>query len=383
MVRRIGFAYIGIMMSFILKAQVQTVLLNEIGDTKIAEIYPHKVAMPVSKFKKKVLYTEIPNRFSKSFKDTIKFSYKTKSNRIVPKKIKCIDCKGKKWRFKYNGKQNIITITGNSYINKYHLFDLSEREGSLKAIPKQMPNNVLDTSQWLGVEMIYLKYGQVKVHDSLFSIGLFDANRDGKFTSDKDVITISDGNTRFFFVNFTCKSQHVVDIRYIDYYGTYFKINEIAENGSYIKLQEVTEPPKDSIIYIDNKIRNFKSEFNDSIYHMNNFLSKDKLLLIDFWTEFCPPCIRDIAYLNRLQSEYGDNITVLGIFDNGSEEDLNRIVNQYDIQYPVIMSSKEIKEDLTVLGFPRKLLVAPDGIILKRKISNKEIDAYLKERNEK
>ena len=114
MVRRIGFAYIGIMMSFILKAQVQTVLLNEIGDTKIAEIYPHKVAMPVSKFKKKVLYTEIPNRFSKSFKDTIKFSYKTKSNRIVPKKIKCIDCKGKKWRFKYNGKQNIITITGNS-----------------------------------------------------------------------------------------------------------------------------------------------------------------------------------------------------------------------------------------------------------------------------
>ena len=75
----------------------------------------------VSKFKKKVLYTEIPNRFSKSFKDTIKFSYKTKSNRIVPKKIKCIDCKGKKWRFKYNGKQNIITITGNSYINKYHL----------------------------------------------------------------------------------------------------------------------------------------------------------------------------------------------------------------------------------------------------------------------
>ena len=95
---------------------------------------------------------------------------------------------------------------------------------------------------------------------------------------------------------------------------------------------------------------------------------KGKVLLINFWATWCPPCRREIPSLIKLQEEFGpDKFAVIGISEDTGKKPVVRFIEKNSINYPVAMSTKKVKRDFGgVTGIPANFLVDQDGIILKR-----------------
>ena len=59
-------------------------------------------------------------------------------------------------------------------------------------------------------------------------------------------------------------------------------------------------------------------------------------LVINFWAEWCPPCLEEIPELGKLVEENPD-IAVIGVsYDKLSNDELGALVNKLDIKYPIV-----------------------------------------------
>jgi len=67
---------------------------------------------------------------------------------------------------------------------------------------------------------------------------------------------------------------------------------------------------------------------------------KGKVVILDFWATYCPPCIEEIPHLMELQAKYGEDLHVIGLHVGGDEdrpkipEFMERLKITYPIAYP-------------------------------------------------
>jgi thiol-disulfide isomerase/thioredoxin len=48
---------------------------------------------------------------------------------------------------------------------------------------------------------------------------------------------------------------------------------------------------------------------------------KGKVVVLDFWATYCPPCIEEIPHLNALQAKYGaENLEIVGLHVGGPDD---------------------------------------------------------------
>lgn len=88
-------------------------------------------------------------------------------------------------------------------------------------------------------------------------------------------------------------------------------------------------------------------------------------LVVNFWAEWCPPCLEEIPELNLLAQENGD-VQVLGVsFDRLPNEELVALSEKLDIQYPVVAT-----EPMPFLpmerpqSLPASYIVTPKGEVM-------------------
>ena len=95
-----------------------------------------------------------------------------------------------------------------------------------------------------------------------------------------------------------------------------------------------------------------------------------KVVLLDFWTYGCINCIHIIPDLQRLESEYPDELVVIGVhsakFTNESAtENIRQVVLRYGIEHPVVNDPDfEVWSDYQVGAWPTVFLIDPTGNIL-------------------
>jgi thiol-disulfide isomerase/thioredoxin len=62
---------------------------------------------------------------------------------------------------------------------------------------------------------------------------------------------------------------------------------------------------------------------------------KDKIVVLNIWADWCPPCIVEMPYFNKIDEQ--ENIVVLGFhfdqFDVLANEEVNRLINKFDMKF--------------------------------------------------
>lgn len=95
-----------------------------------------------------------------------------------------------------------------------------------------------------------------------------------------------------------------------------------------------------------------------------------KVLLVNFWATWCPPCVEEMPELVALQSEMANkNLQIIGIGID-SPSNIQEFSAKYKISYPLLMAGIEGTELSRQFGnqaggLPFTVLIRPDGKIQK------------------
>ena len=67
---------------------------------------------------------------------------------------------------------------------------------------------------------------------------------------------------------------------------------------------------------------------------------RGKVVVLDFWATYCPPCLEEIPHLNKLKNRYGADLQIVGLHVGGEEDQekvpefARRLEIIYDLAYP-------------------------------------------------
>jgi len=93
-----------------------------------------------------------------------------------------------------------------------------------------------------------------------------------------------------------------------------------------------------------------------------------KVLVINFWATWCPPCLEEIPHFINLQDKYGDQgLQFLGIALEGVD-DVTSFANRLGINYPLLVGEQEViklagKLGNRIGGLPYTVILDRSGII--------------------
>jgi thiol-disulfide isomerase/thioredoxin len=94
---------------------------------------------------------------------------------------------------------------------------------------------------------------------------------------------------------------------------------------------------------------------------------KDKVILVNFFATWCPPCRAEIPHLINLRNKYKDKFEVVAVMlDDGlALEEKKEFVNKFKINYTVTINQNENHSLANTIGnvrsIPYMMLFAPNG----------------------
>ena len=93
---------------------------------------------------------------------------------------------------------------------------------------------------------------------------------------------------------------------------------------------------------------------------------KGKVVLLDFWATWCPPCRMEIPDFVELQKTYGEKgLVVVGVsLDEEGASVLKPFMKQFGINYLVVLADAEIAKAFGgVASIPTTFIIGRDGRI--------------------
>jgi thiol-disulfide isomerase/thioredoxin len=93
-----------------------------------------------------------------------------------------------------------------------------------------------------------------------------------------------------------------------------------------------------------------------------------KVVLLNFWATWCPPCRQEIPILVDLAKKYKDNLLIVGVsVDDGSPDDVREFARAFHMNYPVVMWSHELVSEYGgVPALPTTFLINKDGRVVQK-----------------
>lgn len=101
----------------------------------------------------------------------------------------------------------------------------------------------------------------------------------------------------------------------------------------------------------------------------NLALQKGKVILLDFWATWCPPCKVEIPWFVEFQRKYGpQGFVVIGVSVDDPASRLKPFGDQYKVNYPLLVGDG--RDDIkgprgynAAWGLPKTLVIGRDGKI--------------------
>lgn len=103
-----------------------------------------------------------------------------------------------------------------------------------------------------------------------------------------------------------------------------------------------------------------------------------KVVLLNFWATWCPPCREEIPEMVDLANRYKDRLQVIGIsMDDGPPEEVRAFAKHMGINYPIVMWSREmVREYGGVPGLPTSFVINPEGRVVQKHVGLYSEDVY-------
>lgn len=106
---------------------------------------------------------------------------------------------------------------------------------------------------------------------------------------------------------------------------------------------------------------NLKSVNDNNTFNFNQ--TKGKVVLVNFWATWCPPCIAEMPSMQKLYTDYKDKIEFVFI-SNENAETIQRFFNKKEYSFNAYTPISSAPEPFNVTSIPRTFLLDKTGRIV-------------------
>lgn len=223
----------------------------------------------------------------------------------------------------------------------------------------------------------------------------------------KDVIADLGSNGDFNYYAYREDTWYEGDSSYFDE-GVLAELDE-EHKTEYLEFLSYSSELIDNITFVDflvpealgaddfdnEALLNFEiTDLDGNPVTVSDYVSANKVTMINFWGTFCGPCINEMPYLAELEEAYKDQgFEILGmtcdVYDSeGNYQDdivldAKDIIEDTGVEYPVLIASVDLKNYARLTAYPTTFFVDSEGKLLTSPIvgsqTKEEWEATIKE----
>jgi cytochrome c biogenesis protein CcmG, thiol:disulfide interchange protein DsbE len=105
-----------------------------------------------------------------------------------------------------------------------------------------------------------------------------------------------------------------------------------------------------------------------------------KVLVLNFWASWCPPCVQEIPSLNEFQKMFAaDGVVVLGVSVDHNEKNYRTMVKNFKIVFPTVRDPEEnVSYKYGTYKVPESYIIDRNGKVVRKFIGLPEQDGVAK-----
>jgi len=95
---------------------------------------------------------------------------------------------------------------------------------------------------------------------------------------------------------------------------------------------------------------------------------RGKIVMVDFWSSWCPPCRQEAPELQKAYEDFQDqDVEFVGIAIWDVDSETRKFKNTYGLEYPILIDPRgAIAVEWGVLGLPEKFFLNREGEVVKK-----------------
>ena len=140
---------------------------------------------------------------------------------------------------------------------------------------------------------------------------------------------------------------------------------------------------------VEDQLKKLGFMVQESFVQAPNFISEDvtgkhvdsasfagKLVLLNFWATWCPPCRLEMPTMGRLHGEFhGRGLEVVAVNLMETRDQVRAFVEEQELTYPILLDRHgEIAERYGVMRLPETVLIGRNGEVIGKAIGFKDWD---------
>ena len=94
---------------------------------------------------------------------------------------------------------------------------------------------------------------------------------------------------------------------------------------------------------------------------------RGKIVILNFWSAHCAPCIAEMPSLVQLQKRMGDKITVVGVAVDTTNDEYHAFLQKHGIDFLTVLDSAKDSYNLYgATGYPETTIIDRDGRVRRK-----------------
>ncbi len=104
---------------------------------------------------------------------------------------------------------------------------------------------------------------------------------------------------------------------------------------------------------------------------------RGKVVILNFWSIFCGPCLKEMPYLNKLYIEFKDKgLVVFGVAEDPAEKPVRSYIEEKKVAFAILMDKeRKVYFKYFLYGIPVSFLIDKKGRIVEKIIGQTEWDS--------
>jgi peroxiredoxin len=94
---------------------------------------------------------------------------------------------------------------------------------------------------------------------------------------------------------------------------------------------------------------------------------RGKIVVLNFWTTWCPECIEEMPSLDRLQKQMGSKVTVFAVSTDDDNEAYHKFLKKYGFDFLTVNDQQKKSAELYgTTGQPETFIIDPSGVVRRK-----------------